>query len=115
MRTLGPDSTPRHLARAVGIILWDTTISNRRFFAETAVIETLKRAGEVVCRTKRFGWDLKPPTPWQQADLDLLTSRVSEIIDQNPWRTRDLPPEINRRVYAASDASGKLGWERCTG
>ena len=107
MHTLSP---PRMLARAVGIILWDATIANRKFFAESTVIEALRRAGGVARKARRFGWDATPSQHWDQDEIDMLKDRVKELVVQNPWRARDAEARITHKVYAASDASGKIGW-----
>jgi len=104
-----PKWTPRQFARAVGVRLWDATISDRALCEETEVIDILRNVGVEARSRGRNGWDEPSNLTWTPETLTMLRSRVAEVRDQNIWRT--LENHRNQQViYAASDASGTYGY-----
>ena len=110
MKDLHERSTSRSIARAVGIILWDATISNRSLCYEDVAIKHLQEASKRVrehSSNKRNvqPWDVEQTIPWPISTIAYLKDRVGHIRERNPWRTVE-GFETSDTVRAASDASG---------
>lgn len=107
LKELGTTASSRKIARAVGVILWDCTISGRHLCSETAVIDILKQAAakvrQLTAEKRERPWDV--PTEWNHDTVTYLRERVIEISDKNPWRQLTLPC-TTKTVRAATDACG---------
>jgi hypothetical protein len=108
--------TPRVVARGVGVILWDATMSLRSFCHEDAMISMLRLAGAEVRQQaqpnpqtpgdRQRGWDKL----WCPDNFAALQARVKDIVDTNAWRCDQRPVETTSHLFAASDASGDIGF-----
>ena len=112
LKALPRDITPRVIQRAVGVLIWDATISCRPLFEEENAINMLRIAAHHVlqarCKKLPKAWDTVIENAWMKYDKELtyLQDRVTEVINLNAWR--ELPPEpvTTYVIRAASDASG---------
>jgi hypothetical protein len=91
-----PQCTRRQLARAVGLIIWNTYLSNEPLCSEASAIHALS----LNCKTDA-GWD--EPTTVPSADRDILGQALGKIL-LNPWREAKLVPADAQHVYVATDA-----------
>ena len=105
-------NTPRSVARAVGVILWNATTQLIPYCEESRTIEVLKSAGSIARANSKEGWDSAwtPDAP----DSVFLAKKIFGIVTDNRWCT------INEhrpfcRIHAASDASdsgyGAVVWK----
>lgn len=98
--------TPRHFARAVGVILWDVTVNVDHFYKESATIDILRKAG---AEARSVGWDVVTKLTWTANEINLLNARVTTIVENNQWRIFHRT-ETTHTIHAASDASGNIGF-----
>ena len=101
--------TPRQFARAVGVRLWDATISARPLCDEREIIEILAAAGLEAYKNGRSGWDTASRQDWSEKTLTYLKAQIAEVRDKNPWRTHE-QVVYEGMIFAASDASGTIGY-----
>ena len=97
--------TPRDVAAAVGIAVWDCHISLRSLLHIEADIELLRLAGSAA---RRSSWD----TADKQLNTEVKSLDISALLDRVlggafTWRTSE--PTPSNEVIIASDAS-KLKW-----
>ena len=105
-----PDTwTARKWARAVGIRLWDATISSRPLCLEQVVINILKKVGAETQGQGHGRWDKIPGFAWAEDTVSELKMLLDEVFDQNVWRTVRTTSD-HCAVYSASDASGTIGY-----
>ena len=69
LTTINPRATPRVIARAVGVLLWDATVTRRPLCEESAVIDELRGAADRVHET---GWDGVPAQNWSPETISRL-------------------------------------------
>ena len=100
--------SPRLVARAVGIILWNATIGLIPFCEEEQAINLLRTAGHNARDFGKGGWD-KLTDCWNTDDISHAIEKVKSLLDNNPWHSRTIFP-IRDEVWAASDASGTIGY-----
>ena len=95
--------TPRAVARAVGVILWDATIALRPLCEESRALELMSKVGKTIRNNK---WDEPLENCITQEDVKFLRDRIHDISHNNVFRTIDLhtPPTV---VLCASDASNE--------
>ena len=102
----------RTIARAVGVIIWDATISGRPLYQEATAINLLREVARSVRSAQAAGlakvWDRDMPEVWEHhsAALHHLQDRVRSIITSNEWRELPERPSTTHTILAASDASG---------
>ena len=78
-------ATLRHLARAIGCILWDAVISCRHLCDELLCLKTLSAAGKAVVMNN---WDASiASSPVTIEDVEYLRSRMEAIVFINPYYT----------------------------
>ena len=87
-------STLRRIAKAIGVILWDATISLRDLAQEADNIQLLR---QVAKKARRDGWDKEPGVDFPRERLEQLGRYFTETI---------LTDVLEQELYAASDASG---------
>ena len=102
----------RTVARAVGVLLWDATISARPLYEEELAIGLLihAAAGVLRARAKKIpkAWDAPVEGAWKEKRPALLAiqARIDAIIKNNPWIRLLDAPLTSTVVRVASDACG---------
>lgn len=93
--------TPRAVARAVGVILWDATISLRPLCEEAKALEFLSKVGKTIRNNK---WDEPLKNCLLPEEIVYLRDRLHDIINNNVFRSID-PRMPDETILCASDAS----------
>ena len=101
----------RSVARAVGIVLWDATISLRSLCFEERTLSIMSRAGRAVVKNR---WDDVISDVINSEEIEYLRSRIHAIVNSNIFRTFQAAPST-ATVLCASDACdfgyGYVTWE----
>lgn len=112
LKDLPKEITHRTVARAIGVLIWDATISCRPLYEEMIAINIL-RAVSLSVRTAQArkipkAWDTVLPDAWEKYGeaLQHVQDRIRTIVDTNCWRELPVQPVTSSVIRAASDASG---------
>ena len=107
---LATECSPRKIATAAGILLWDAMVRLRPLCLDTVAIDALRGAASAV-GGKQHLWD--EPHQWPQNIIDGLKEGISAAQD-NPWCHKN-EPNISATVTVFTDASDSgMGAVYCT-
>lgn len=105
-------SSKRHVAKALGFILWDAYMSAAPLFTIESFIDMMRAnsasSGRNSCQSTDSHWNA--PTPLNDEVCQKITDKLKEICC-NSWRTVHSIVRAESTVYLACDSSDKLGGE----